>query len=316
VNAAKSSTATATTATADIAKSRLGRARGYAGRFAPSPTGDLHLGSLYTAAASYLDARANGGRWLVRIEDLDTPRVVPGSAAGILRTLHQFGFEWDGEVVYQSDRTERYVAALEACRARGLTFECSCSRTQLADEDRYPGHCREAPLIPGLPTATRLRVDPGPIQFADRIQGIFRQDVAAAVGDVVLRRRDRLFAYILAVVVDDAAQDITHIVRGADLLDNTPRQIYLQRLLELERPVYSHVPLLMEVDGKKLAKSARSVRLGAAAAVPQLLEVFNLLGLSPPAELAGTPLPEVWAWAIGRWDIGRVPKRLTYPLAG
>jgi glutamyl-Q tRNA(Asp) synthetase len=233
-----------------------------------------------------------------------------------LRTLHQFGFEWDGEVVHQSDRTERYAAALEACRAAGLTFECSCSRTQLADEDRYPGLCREKPRVPGVSTATRLRVDPGHIQFTDRIQGMFRQDVAAAVGDFVLQRRDRLFAYVLAVVVDDAAQKITHIVRGADLLDNTPRQIYLQRLLQVERPIYSHVPVLTEADGQKLAKSARSVRVDPTAALAQLLGVFSLLGLSPPAELAGATLGEAWTWAVGRWDINHVPRRLTYPLTG
>jgi glutamyl-Q tRNA(Asp) synthetase len=273
----------------------------------------LHLGSLYAAAASYLDARANGGRWLVRIEDLDRPRVIPGSAAGILRTLHQFGFEWDGEV-HQSDRIERYAGALDACRALGLTFECSCSRTQLADEDRYPGHCRKGPTLPGLPTATRLRVDPGHIQFTDRIQGMFRQDVAAAVGDMVLRRRDGLYAYVLAAVVDDAVQRVSHVVRGADLLDNTPRQIYLQRLLGFEHPIYSHVPVLTEADGRKLAKSARSVHIANAAALPQLLEVFGLLGLSPPSELSWATIPEVWAWAIGGWHVNNVPKRLTHPL--
>ncbi|MDP8984608.1 MAG: tRNA glutamyl-Q(34) synthetase GluQRS, partial [Pseudomonadota bacterium] len=231
--------------------------RRYVGRFAPSPSGELHLGSLYTAAASYLDARAAGGRWLVRIEDLDIPRVIPGCADGILRTLGAFGFEWDGEVVRQSERLERYAAALGSLRARGLTFECSCSRSELAEEDRYRGHCRERPLAADRPTATRLRVDEGVVLFTDRIQGRFRQDVAAAVGDIVLRRRDRLFAYVLAVVVDDAAQGITHVVRGADLLDNTPRQMYLQRLLALEHPSYAHVPVLTEPDGKKLAKSAR-----------------------------------------------------------
>jgi glutamyl-Q tRNA(Asp) synthetase len=284
------------------------------GRFAPSPSGDLHLGSLYTAAASYLDARAAGGRWLVRVEDLDVPRVVPGSAAGILRALRQFGFEWDDEVVNQSDRTERYAVALEALRARRLTFECSCSRSQLADEDRYPGHCRKSPLMPDGPTATRLRVDSGRVKFTDRIQGSFRQDVAAAVGDMVLRRRDRIFAYVLAVVVDDDAQGTTHVVRGADLLDNTPRQIYLQRLLELDTPVYAHVPVLTEPGGKKLAKSARSVQLDLGSAGAQLLTVFDLLNLSPPAELSGAPIGEAWAWAIARWNVNDVPKRLARPL--
>ena len=284
------------------------------GRFAPSPSGDLHLGSLFTAAASYLDARAHGGRWLVRIEDLDAPRVVPGSAAAILRTLQRFGFEWDGDVVRQSERTDRYAAALDALHARGLTYECSCSRSQLADEARYPGHCRANPLIPGRLTATRLCIDPGYIQFTDRVQGRFRQDVAAAVGDIVIRRRDRLFAYVLAVVVDDAAQHVTHVVRGADLLDNTPRQIYLQRPLQVDTPLYAHVPVLTEPDGHKLAKSLRSVHLDAGPVMPQLIRVLELLDLSPPRELSDAALPEAWAWAVDRWNIKRLPKRLNLAL--
>jgi len=248
------------------------------------------------------------------MEDLDTPRVVPGSAAGILRTLRRFGFEWDDDVVHQSDRTERYVAALEALRTRGLTFECSCSRSRLADEDRYPGHCRNGPLMPGGFMAIRLRVEPGHIQFTDRIQGGFRQDVAAAVGDMVLRRRDQLFAYVLAVVVDDAAQNVTHVLRGADLLDNTPRQIHLQRLLELGIPTYAHVPVLTEPDGKKLAKSSRSVHLELGSVLPQLITVFDLLNLSPPPELSGGTIAGAWAWAIGHWNINQVPRRLTRPL--
>ena len=310
MNAAKSSTATETTDTAD-APVRGGYTAGYVGRFAPSPTGDLHLGSLYTAAASFLDARANGGRWLVRVEDLDGPRVVPGSADGILRTLSRFGFEWDGEVVHQSDRSDRYAAALDDLRARGLTFQCSCSRLQLAEDERYPGHCRDGPLKPGTPCATRVRVDQAAIQFSDRIQGTFRQDVAATVGDMLVRRRDQLFAYVLAVVVDDAAQRVTRVVRGADLLDNTPRQIHLQRLLGLPAHDYAHVPLLLEPDGRKLAKSSRSVQLDGGAPLPLLIKVFGLLNLSPPPELDLATIPEAWNWAIGRWNIDRVPRRLT-----
>jgi glutamyl-Q tRNA(Asp) synthetase len=308
VNAAKSSTATATTDTADVPRAGLGA---YVGRFAPSPTGDLHLGSLYTAAASFLDARANGGRWLVRVEDLDGPRVVPGSADAILRTLNRFGLEWDGEVVCQSDRGDRYAAALDHLRAQGLTFQCSCSRLQLADDERYPGHCRNGPLQPGIPCATRVRVDDATVQFTDRIQGTFRQNVAAAVGDMLVRRRDQLFAYVLAVVVDDAAQNVTHVVRGADLLDNTPRQIYLQRLLGLKTPDYAHAPLLTEPDGKKLAKSSRSVQLDANTPLPLIIKVFDLLNLSPPRELALATLPEAWDWATAKWKVDRVPKRLT-----
>ncbi len=176
---------------------------------------------MYAAAASFLDARAHGGRWLLRIEDLDRPREVAGSAAGILQTLEAFGFEWDGEIVRQRDRTDRYAAALQSLQSRNLTFECSCSRLQLEDETRYPGTCRARPTDRGVPTATRLRVEPGTILFSDRIQGSYRQDVAAAVGDIIVKRRDHLFAYVLAVVVDDAAQGVTHVVRGADLLDNT-----------------------------------------------------------------------------------------------
>ncbi len=269
------------------------------------------MGSLYTAAASFLDARANAGRWLLRVEDLDAPRVVPGSADGILRTLSGFGFEWDGEVVYQSGRDARYAAAIDELRGRGLTFECSCSRAQLAEDDRYPGLCRRGPLNPDGPSATRVRIEPALIHFTDRIQGTFRQDVAAAVGDLLVRRRDRLYAYVLAVVVDDAAQGVTHVVRGADLLDNTPRQIHLQRLLGHPAPDYAHVPLLTEPDGRKLAKSARSVKLDPGTPLPVIIRVFELLNLSPPVELGEATLPEAWRWAIGRWNIHRVPRRLT-----
>jgi glutamyl-Q tRNA(Asp) synthetase len=260
--------------------------------------------------ASYLDARAHGGRWLLRIEDLDRPREVAGAAASILRTLQAFGFEWDGAIVRQSDRTLLYASALQDLQARGLTFHCSCSRLQLEDESRYPGTCRREPPSPGIATATRLRIEPGRILFVDRIQGMYRQDVAAAVGDVILERRDRVIAYLLAVVVDDAAQGVTHVVRGADLLDNTPRQIYLQQRLGLRLPAYAHVPVLTEPDGAKLAKSRRSVRLDLQSALPQLLRTFALLGLEPPATLAAATLADAWAWAIGQWDIGRVPRRL------
>jgi glutamyl-Q tRNA(Asp) synthetase len=269
----------------------------------------LHLGSLYTAVASYLDARAHGGRWLVRIEDLDRPREVAGSAARMLRTLEAFGFEWDGEVARQCDRHELYAAALQKLNERSATFECSCSRLQLEDEARYPGTCRIRPAS-RVATATRLRVEPGRVSFSDRIQGIYRQDVALAVGDVVLRRRDQIFAYLLAVVVDDAAQGVTHVVRGADLLDNTPRQIYLQQALELPRPRYAHVPVLTEPDDAKLAKSRRSASLEEAGALPQLLAAFALLGQGPPASLARASIAEAWGWAIRSWDIRRVPRRL------
>jgi glutamyl-Q tRNA(Asp) synthetase len=264
--------------------------------------------------AGYLDARAHRGRWLLRIEDLDPPREVAGASASIQQTLEAFGFEWDEQPLHQSGRGAHYEKALHSLRARGLTFECSCSRHDLANEERYPGTCREASPPARAATAIRLRVESGYVQFEDRIQGIFRQDVAAAVGDVILRRRDGLFAYLLAVVIDDAAQGITHVVRGADLLDNTPRQIYLQRLLGFAQPRYAHVPVLVEPDGGKLAKSARSVPLDAGAALAQLTAVFDLLGLAPPAALATGTLRSAWNWALERWNIKHVGRRLTLPV--
>jgi glutamyl-Q tRNA(Asp) synthetase len=265
---------------------------------------------LYSAVASYLDARAHGGRWLLRIEDLDRPREVAGSASGILRTLERFGFEWDGQIVRQSARGEAYLAALRSLQAKGLTFPCCCSRLQLEDELRYPGTCRNRIDAAGMQAAIRLRVDPGQIMFADRIQGIFRQEVSAAVGDIILKRRDQIFAYVLAVVVDDAAQGVTHIVRGADLLDNTPRQIYLQRLLGFALLSYAHVPVLTEPNDAKLAKSRRSVHLSADSPLPQLLSVFSMLGLAPPASLRSAPISTAWGWARDEWDVDKVPKRL------
>lgn len=282
----------------------------YVGRFAPSPSGALHLGSLYTAVASHLEARAARGRWLVRLEDLDHPRVVPGAADDILRTLHDFGFEWDGEVVRQSERKALYADALDELARQHATYECSCTRSQLADEPRYPGHCRSGPCDPSALRAIRLRIEPGTLQFADGIQGVFRQDVARVSGDFILKRRDQIYAYVLASVVDDAEQGVTHIVRGADLLDDTPRQIALQRRLNLSPPGYAHVPLLMESDGSKLAKSARSIRIHPDRAPPLLVTVFNLLGLAPGPDMAHASVAELWRWAIPRWDLARVPKRL------
>jgi glutamyl-Q tRNA(Asp) synthetase len=247
---------------------------------------------------------------LVRIEDLDPPREVAGSAARILRTLELFGFEWDGPIVRQSTRGEFYEEALRRLRASSLTFACSCSRAQLEDELRYPGTCRNRALTAGAQTAIRLRLEPGRIIFSDRIQGTYRQDVAAAVGDIILKRRDQLYAYVLAVVVDDAEQGITDVVRGADLLDNTPRQMLLQRLLGLAQPRYAHVPVLTEADGSKLAKSRRSVPLSAESALPQLLKVFSMLGFAAPPSLQEAPISAAWTWAISQWSAERVPKRL------
>ncbi len=265
---------------------------------------------------SFLDARAHGGRWLVRMEDVDRSREIPGAAAGILRTLEAFGFEWDGPVLRQSDRGDRYAASLETLRIRGLTFECSCSRQDLAGQIRYPGYCRAGARRAGSPTATRLRIEPQTITFTDRVQGSQSEDVACVRGDAILRRRDGFFAYLLAVVVDDAAQGITHVVRGADLLEDTPRQIYLQRSLTLPTPRYAHAPVLVEPGGAKLAKSARSVPVDRTGPQFHLLKVLQLLGLAPPGALEGAPVAEIWAWARANWALTRLSKGPTLPWEG
>ncbi len=279
----------------------------------------MHLGSLLAAVGSFLDARSHGGRWLVRMEDLDGARVVPGSAAEILRTLEAFGLLWDGEVEYQSRRTHLYADALESLRAGGFTFECSCSRRQLATEDSgYPGTCREGPRRPG-DTATRFRIDETEILvFDDRFQGPIALDMDK-LGDVIVRRRDGVFAYQLAVVVDDALQGITDVVRGADLLESTGWQIALQRALHLRTPRYAHLPLLLERTGGKLAKSRRSAALDAGLAGAELLNVLRLLALSPPADLAGGAAPTtLLGWATRCWPERPLPllREFVWPQGG
>lgn len=239
----------------------------YTGRFAPSPSGPLHLGSLIAAAASWLDARAAGGRWRVRIEDLDRPRCVPGAADAILRALERLGLHWDGEVLYQSRRREHYAAALEALAQH--TYWCGCTRREIADSSLglavdgahiYPGTCRAGTT---RRRALRLRTPAEPIAFVDRVQGHTEQVLSRDSGDFVLYRADGLFAYQLAVVIDDAAQGVTDVVRGADLLDSTPRQIYLQRLLGLATPRYLHVPVALDAAGAKLSKQSAAAPLEA-----------------------------------------------------
>ena len=258
-----------------------------------------------------MDARHHGGLWLVRMEDLDQARVVPGAAAAMLRTLERFGLEWDGEVEYQSRRGEHYAAALAQLTALDLTFECSCSRRELESEAgaaprAYPGTCRAGPRRPG-PTATRFRVSAETVSFEDRIHGTCRFGLAA-LGDVVVRRRDGAFAYQLAVVLDDAAQGVTHVVRGADLLDNTPWQLALQRALSLPPPRYAHLPLVVEPSGGKLSKSRRSIAASPAHAGRQLHEVLGLLGQGPPAELKLEPAVVILRWAQAHWRPAQIPR--------
>jgi glutamyl-Q tRNA(Asp) synthetase len=289
----KSSTATGTIATAESS------AQACCGRFAPSPTGLLHQGSLITALASFLDARAQGGRWLIRLEDLDQPRNVAGAAQAIIVTLATLGLESDGPILRQSDRSAHYSAALQQLHAKGVAYRCSCSRSDITGI--YSGHCRDL-NISSHDAAWRLRLPDQPeICFQDRIQGaICRQ--TRQLGDPVIYRRDGIAAYQLAVVVDDAAQGITHVVRGADLLDSTPWQLCLVRALGLPEPAYAHIPLLTEADGSKLAKSRSSIPLDSSAPGKMLFQSLALLQQAPPAELQSARPQEILDWAVAHWQ--------------
>lgn len=297
------------TATTAIAETDPGSERcraPAAGRFAPSPTGTLHLGSLTTAAASFLDARHDDSRWLLRIEDLDAARAVPGAADQILRTLEALGFSWDGPVAYQSQRLDLYRDAIARLAAAGLAYACSCSRRDIGatdDTGGYAGTCRMGPTRPG-PTAVRFRADLQPVgPFMDRLQGPVDID-ASALGDPIIRRRDGLYAYQLAVVVDDADQGVTDVVRGSDLLPSTCWQRSLQRALSYPEPRYAHLPLVCEADGSKLSKSARAIEPLPGTASAQVWRVLALLRQSPPPELQHAPVGELWAWAIPHWRLG------------
>ena len=289
----------------------------YRGRFAPSPTGPLHFGSLIAATGSFLDAKHHHGDWHVRMEDLDTPRTVAGSADDILRTLETFGLHWNGEVIYQSQRTAAYNEALQCLRDIGAAYPCACTRREIADSalhgidgQIYPGTCRS-----GVPTgregrAWRGRTDAlsgtGIIGFDDALQGRITQHLEGEIGDFVVLRADGLFAYQLAVVVDDAFQGITHVVRGADLLASTPRQIYLQRLLGLNTPAYMHLPIAVNAQGEKLSKQTLASPVDARNPVGTLLRALTFLRQQPPAELSGYDLNSVLGWAAAHWNKDRL----------
>jgi glutamyl-Q tRNA(Asp) synthetase len=279
----------------------------YIGRFAPSPTGPLHIGSLMAAVGSYLEARTRGGRWLLRMEDLDPPREVPGAADGILRDLEALGFQWDEPVLYQSRRREAYDAALAQLGSQ--VFPCACSRSEIADSavagiegPVYPGTCRDG-IAPGKTArALRVRVRPGDICFEDALQGPICQDLARDIGDFVVRRADGCHAYQLAVVVDDAAQGVTHVVRGADLLLSTPRQLHLQILLGLPKPIYMHLPVAVNEAGEKLSKQTGARPLDLSQPASALWQALTLLQQRPPQSLRHSSIDDVWVWATQHWE--------------
>lgn len=290
---------------------------GPVGRFAPSPTGPLHFGSLVAALGSYLEARARGGLWLVRMEDVDRPRCKPGHADAILRLLEAAGFEWDGPVMVQSTRSARYAEILERLKAMDAVYPCGCTRAELdgAAEGSdgapvYPGTCRNG-LPPGKTArAWRLRMA-GSIDFDDLVQGPQHQDLPREVGDCVLLRADGYFAYQLAVVVDDAHQGVDHVVRGADLIHSTARQIYLQRLLGWQTPQYAHLPVAVDTDGQKLSKQTHAAPVDARDPWPALRAAAVFLGMpAPECHLAGT---DFWQWAHVHWNLAGVPRAMRLP---
>jgi glutamyl-Q tRNA(Asp) synthetase len=274
------------------------------GRFAPSPTGELHFGSLVAAVASCLNARARGGQWLVRVEDIDPPREVPGSADRILRDLQRFGLRSDRPVVFQSRRRARHRAAVDQLLASGLAFHCSCSRRDLPPSGTYPGTCRHGIPEGRSPRAVRLRVDSEPIVFDDRIQGRMQENLAETSGDFVIWRADDLPAYQLAVVVDDADQGVTEVTRGYDLVDSTARQIHVYRALGLACPGYAHHPVALDANGEKLGKRFESDPVARLSAGQTLTRVLRFLGQDCPA---GLGLHEIWPWALDNWQLERVP---------
>ncbi len=288
----------------------------YRGRFAPSPTGALHFGSLIAAVGSYLEAKSHNGEWLVRIENLDKPREIPAASHEILSALEILGMEWDHEVIYQDQREDAYENVLTILNKRGLTYPCTCTRKEIADSSItgisgqiYAGTCRNNVQNKDRPGAIRIKTDNNIIEFEDSLHGLTSQRLESETGDFILRRSDGIYAYQLAVVADDATQGITNVVRGADLLDSTPRQIYLQKLLGYSTPTYMHLPVAVNNRGKKLSKQTNAALLDTSNPVKQLIEAVNFLGQEPPIELLENNVSSFWKWAIENWHPEKIHKK-------
>lgn len=276
------------------------------GRFAPSPTGNLHFGSLVAAVGSFLEARHQGGDWLLRIEDIDPPREVAGSATCIINDLRRLGMEPDATVLYQSSRLNAYQQAIDRLLEAGLAYYCGCSRKDLPPSGVYPGTCRNGIPAGKVPRAIRFRVGRGIWEFNDKVQGSITDSPAEISGDFVIRRADGLFAYQLAVVVDDDFQGITQVVRGTDLLDSTSRQINLQQALGFITPGYMHLPIVLSTDGKKLSKRLRTDPVKNREPADAIAQALAFLGQNPPS---GLSLNGLWDWALEHWDGGLIPRR-------
>jgi glutamyl-Q tRNA(Asp) synthetase len=290
----------------------------YIGRFAPSPTGPLHFGSLLTAIVSYLQARTNDGKWLVRVEDIDPPREPPGSDLVILRALEAYGFEWTGPVTYQSTFRNRHEELLQSLLSGGLAYPCSCSRRDLADVDRgplgtiYPGTCRDG--CADKEVAYRLRTTDVPVEFTDILQGPQSQRLESESGDFIIKRRDGLIAYHLAVVADDHDQGITEIVRGVDLLDSTQRHIHLQNCLDFPTPTYMHVPVVENTDGQKLSKLTGAAAISEVDIRATLFTGLAALRQEPPDDLETADMREIWSWAEANWRPNRLEGQKSIPI--
>lgn len=295
------------------------RAGQYIGRFAPSPTGPLHFGSLIAATASYLEARHHSGKWLVRIEDIDPPREKPGSATLILHTLEKFGFEWDESPSFQSQNRRYQDDAIEFLVARDQAYRCGCSRSDLAAAPQgplgtiYPGTCRSG--FSGSRFAIRVRTTGDPLEFRDALQGHQCQRLESDSGDFIILRRDGLIAYQLAVVVDDQLQGVTDIVRGIDLMDSTLRQIWLQRLLGYSTPRYAHIPVAVNRAGQKLSKNTGAPPILSTDVRPVLVKALSALGQNPPSGLLDSSLEDLWSWARQNWSIAAMAGQASIPIA-
>ena len=272
----------------------------YIGRFAPSPTGPLHLGTLVAAMASYLEARTHQGQWLLRIEDLDPPREIPGSTIQIIHSLENLGFEWDQDIIYQSQRDKYYLELVESLKTEHMAYACSCSRKMFSGP--YPGTCRNKKLKKSSDIAIRVLTHNELIAFNDGLKGSISQKLEEKIGDFVIRRKDGLFAYQLAVVVDDALQNITHVVRGEDLLDSTPRQIHLQQLLGYPTPEYTHTPLVLDENGQKFSKSSYKGSIPELS-LKTLIQAWHHLKQQPVSENDFDNFSDFWKWAIQNWNI-------------
>lgn len=288
--------------------------KNYIGRFAPSPTGPLHIGSLLAALGSFLQAKKQGGNWLVRIEDLDPPREVPGASDDILQTLEKFHLYWDGDILYQSQRHEVYREVLEQLKTLDLIYPCTCSRKTIQQDAHYgplgmiyPGNCRANTSAIHGRHSLRLRVPNINICFKDHIQGQIALNLEQQIGDTNLFRADGFFAYHLAVVVDDALQEVSEVVRGSDLLYSTPLHIYLQNCLDYITPSYLHLPVLENLNGDKLSKQTGAQAISQAHPPALLLRLLAILGQKPPPELSDGSLDEILGWAITHWNINNLP---------